>query len=275
MGTKSACIMVNLTIVLFALTLIPAVSAQDVVSAEALSALLPHAPSELLDDLRERGAASNFLEEGELPLLAPTENLLAEIRRDVEDLRSTVGVEIIYLLPEGYSHLSTKRMAEFLLEISDLAGVEYYSQSRNRTRPLFYESYVIESLEDDTPIDDPRIETIPSSGRMVVFQDDSTFGRNFNSIGYEVMPDTIHMVTENLSTYRWGPVAIIKPERLHLHVVLYRAENFIIYYGSFAARALRVNLFLNRIHDSFYNRLLALYDWYHDKLADSASTGYD
>ena len=74
------------------------------------------------------------------------------------------------------------------------------------------------------------------------------------------------MVTENLTPFTWMLIPLIKPGRLHMHVLIHMTDNFILYYGNFGAKALRISLFEKRIHNSFYNRLVALYGWFEQKL---------
>ena len=113
---------------------------------------------------------------------------------------------------------------------------------------------------------DPIVDMVPIQSSILILQEDSTFGKNLNTVSFDVSSSVIHMVTENLSSFTWGPIPIIRPGSMHLHVVVLRMDNYIVYYGCFGAKALRVNLFENRIHNSFYNRLVALYGWFEDKL---------
>lgn len=112
----------------------------------------------------------------------------------------------------------------------------------------------------------PRRRGGPASGTVTVFQEDTTFGGNVNIISSDIEPSSIHMLTTNESTFSWGFVPIIQSGHLHSHLLVLRTDTSMIYYANFGAKALRVNLFLNRIHDSFYNRLLALQGWFEGKL---------
>lgn len=270
MDRKSAprCIGILFAAIFLFLLLDEPLGAQGGNSRNEIALLFPSITPELLENIAERGSASNFLKSGEKPILVPTEKFGAKIGGDLDDLSFTIGVEVLHVLPDEFANRSTEELASLLLEISDLAGLEYYSASKDRMRILFFDSYFIDSLDTKIPIDDPIISSIPTTGSMYAYQEDNTFGKNYNTIGYDVQPGTIHMITENISTYRWGLVPIVRPKNLHLHVLIYRTENQIIYYGNFGARALRVGLIKDRIHNSFYNRLMALYGWYHKKLAE-------
>ena len=96
-----------------------------------------------------------------------------------------------------------------------------------------------------------------------------TFGKNKLKITYMVTPSTIHMVTENMTTFSWGPIPLIRPGRLRMHVVIYKSEDLLLYYGNFGAKALRISILEKRIYNSFYNRLMALYGWFEGKLAST------
>jgi hypothetical protein len=74
------------------------------------------------------------------------------------------------------------------------------------------------------------------------------------------------MITKNITTFSWGLIPLIRPDRLRLNVVVYKADNFILYYGNFGAKAIKLSILNKRIYNSFYNRLVALYGWFEQKL---------
>ncbi len=225
----------------------------------------------LLDDsernvLQSKGEFSRFVSgEGDF-ILIPGAELQAEIAADLRSIDYTIGVEVVNIIPGAFGDLSTVDLINMLLELSSLEGLEYFSASKDKMRTLFVQSYAVDSEADRTRIDDPIIDTLPANGRVTIFQEDKVFGKNVSVIDFEADSSTIHMITMNLTTFSYGFVPIILPERLRLHILLQKTDDYIIYYGNFAARALRINLFKDRIHNSFYNRLVALYGWFQSKL---------
>lgn len=247
------------------LTVIAGGTAQEV---EDLQSLFPKLAETELLDLLENGELTRFISKEEKPLLVPGTDLRDKITSDLEAIDYTVGVEVVNIIPQGYPNLSAVDLTNMLLEMSTLEGLEYYSASRDKMRTLFVQSYAIDDRENRERVDDPAITEVPSAGSVMVFQEDKTFGKNVNRIRFDANETTIHTITENETTFTWNLVPIIRSGNMHLHVVIYRAEDFIIYYGNFGAHALRVNMFLNKIHNSFYNRLVALYGWFEAKLEE-------
>lgn len=261
------CSFVSAVVVFFSAA--PAVQADELpVSPADLELLLPALEAGQREELLATGELSRFFTQGEEVLLVPGEDKRAEIDADLQSINFSVGVEVIHIIPHAYTDHSTADLATKLLEISTLAGLEYYSQSKDRMRTLFERSFTVDGAEERTPVADRVIAQVPASGTITVFQEDTTFGENINTITYDADQSSIHMLTTNESTFSWGFVPIIRPGRLRSHVLLIRTDTYMIYYANFGAQALRVNLFRNRIHDSFYNRLLALQGWFEAKLVD-------
>ena len=235
-------------------------------SPAQLRVLFPCVGESVREELGAEGHYSRLVSRNGDFLLTPGTEYQAKITADLQAIDYSVGVEVVRIIPGAFSDLSPVDLANMLLELSTLAGLEYYSGSKGKMRTLFEQSYVVDNEADRNRIDDPSVDAVPADGNATVFQEDSVFGKNVSAIDYEVTGSTIHMVTTNLTTFSIGFVPIIRPERLRLHVLIYRADDYLIYYGNFAARALRVSSIEDRIHNSFYNRLVALYGWFEAKL---------
>ena len=241
-------------------------SADNLVNRGEVEELLPDLSDTQIEELFEMGELLRVISPEEGPTLVPGPKFLQHIRADFDTIEYTVGVEVLNLIPRGSKGKTTAAAANLLLEIRTLEGLEYYSASRKKMRTLFLQSYVIDGPDSQNRVTDPRVAGVPAAGSVTLFQQDNTFGKNKLTLTYEVTSSTIHMVTENITRFYWGLIPLIKPERLHMHVLIHMTENFILYYGNFGAKALRLRLFEKRIHDSFYNRLVALYGWFEQKL---------
>ena len=243
--------------------------------AAEMKALLPKLHLEQIEELLMAGGLSRMIEPDVGPSLVPGNEFERAVASDLESINYTIGVEVLNLIPGEYEGFDMVAAANLLLELSTLEGLEYYSASRERMRTLFLQSYAIESAENETRIADPSVDAAPAEGTAVMFQEDMTFGKNKLKISYEVTESTIHMITENLTTFSWGPIPLIRPGDLRLHALIYKADDFTLYYGCFGAKAPRIGILENRIYNSFYNRLISLYTWFQAKLpaATLASAG--
>ncbi len=231
-----------------------------------IEALLRGLSEGQMEELFEKGELSHIISPAEGPSLVPGPRYGAIIAGDFKAIDYTIGVEVLNIIPGGYKGFTTVAAANLLLELSTLEGLEYYSASREKMRTLFVQSYVIKDPESEIRVADPTVKAVPAEGSVTVFQQDKTFGKNKLSLSYQVTQSTIYMATENITRFTWGLLPMIAPGCLHMHVVIYLTENFIVYYGNFGAKAVRVGLFEKRMYDSFYNRLVALSDWFEQKL---------
>jgi uncharacterized protein DUF6675 len=250
------------------LAAVPSMADEIPITPGQLEDILPALDTAQRQQLLTTGELSRAFTQGDNLALVPTQDMRAEMEAGLESIEFTVGVEVLFLIAEPYSAYSTEELAGKLLEMSTLAGTEYYSESRGKMRTLFADSYTIDNGQDRNRIPDTAIDEVPASGTAHVYQQDTTFGWNPNTIAYDVGTSTIHMLTTNDATFSWGFIPIIRPGRLHSHLLILRTEDFMIYYANFGAHALRVSLFEKRIHDSFYNRLVALQNWFEAKLVE-------
>lgn len=231
-----------------------------------LNRLLPMLENEKIEELLKTGELSAMIDPSKGLTLVPDKRFSSLIQEDLESREYTIGVEVLNIIPGEHDDFDMVTAANNLLELSTLEGLEYYSASREQMRTLFVQSYAIDTAESANRIVDPSIDELPAEGNVVMFQEDMTFGKNVLEIQYTVTQATIHMVTKNITTFSWGPIPLIRPDRLRLNVVVYKTENFILYYGNFGAKAIKLRILNKRIYNSFYNRLMALYGWFEQKL---------
>jgi hypothetical protein len=241
-------------------------SADPMANLAGIEELVPNLTDLQVAELFETGELLRVIDPEEGPALVPGREFSQPIAADLQAIEYTIGVEVLNIIPKESEGLSIAAAANLLLELSTLEGLEYFSASRKKMHTLFVQSYVIDGPESEGRIDDPRVAEIPATGSVTLFQQDKTFGKNKLTLTYEVTSSTIHMVTENITRFSWGLIPLIKPQRLRMHVLIHMTDDCILYYANFGAKALRFSLFENRIHDSFYNRLVALYGWFEQKL---------
>jgi len=231
-----------------------------------LRELLPKLDGEQLHQLIVDGELSHMIEPEEGPRLVPGADFDTAVTDDLDAVGYSIGVEVLHIMPGDYENFDVAAAANLLLELSTLEGLEYYSASRERMRTLFVQSYAIDDAEHGNRIPDPAVSSVPARGELFMFQEDMTFGKNRLKVDYAITPSTIHMITENITTFSWGPLPLIKPGNLRLHALVYKGKGFVLYYGNFGAKALSISVLEKRIYNSFYNRLAALYGWFERKL---------
>lgn len=208
------------------------------------------------------GESRRFFSEANDLSLAPSRSILERVTGDFEEVDASLGVEVVFVSPQSGDTMDMASEAEVLLMISGLEGLHYFSASRNRMRVLFEESFVVDGPESLRRVADPAGVEPPDSFDMFVFQRDGTFGANLFQVDVEVTSSMVHMRFVNLTSFRYGPIRLISPYDLRLHIFLIRIGNGVYYYAAIGADSRGIGLLKGRISDSFYNRLSALYSWY-------------
>lgn len=214
-------------------------------------------------------------DEGEVTHLytAPNEPQLVPAfqSRIIEDLRRIeprLGVEVLFVAPAPDGSRAGPEVFTTLQSISTMEGIEYYSQSRGYMRTLFHESYVIDDPESRKRVSDPVSEVVPRFDRLYVFQRDSSFGKNVLQLDYEVDGETILLTMTNLTRMLYqGFIPAVGPGELVFHIIVQPIGDDLLFYGHSAAKAPSLFGLEDRIQLSFYNRIVALYNWYVDELA--------
>ncbi|MFW5688109.1 MAG: DUF6675 family protein [Spirochaetota bacterium] len=186
------------------------------------------------------------------------------IHADLDALDPRIGVEVLFLVDAPAKARSvTPELFTTLQSISTMEGIEYYSASRDRMRTLFHESYVIKGAEDRTRLGDPRVNQVPARDVLHVFQRDSSFGSNVLELTYAATPRAVRLRMRNLTQmYYMGFIPAVGPQELGLNLVVYPLGEKLLFYGNSAANPISLLGLEARVQRSFYNRLVALYDWF-------------
>lgn len=136
-------------------------------------------------------------------------------------------------------------------------------------RTLFYESYVVEDADGSERRPDPRPTELTGTDQIYIYQHDSSFGRNVLELTYTVSQDAIRLRMRNLTRmlYR-GIIPAVGPEELGLNLVVHPLGDKVLFYGNSAANPISLLGMEARVQRSFYNRLVALYQWFVSQTSD-------
>lgn len=237
-----------------------------------LSRLLPELAPESIDELMTTGELSlpYGLEPGSSPSVRFAPAFGPEILGDILAIDPKIGVEVLFLVdaPAGVTGIDAELLAT-MQAITTMEGIEYYSASRDRMRTLFYESYVVSDAEGNDRRPDPRPTELTETDQIYIYQHDSSFGRNVLELTYTVSGDAIRLRMRNLTRmlYR-GIIPAVGPEELGLNLVVYPLGDKVLFYGNSAANPISLLGMEARVQRSFYNRLVALYEWFLSQTSD-------
>lgn len=230
---------------------------------EAIKAVLPSLSEENRQRLLVEGELSAPVTDG-LVTLAPA--FAAQIREANLRIEPTIGIEVLFLMENRKGVGIDPELFTTMHAISTMEGLEYYSASRERMRTLFLESWAIDDPENERRIADPTFGTVPPRSSLYIRQRDASFGTNVSRLDYETNARAIKLSMTNLSrmSYR-GVVPAVAPEALSLNLVVVPLGDHLLFYGSSVARPFSLLGMQDRVQRSFYNRLVALHDWFDDQ----------
>ncbi len=202
--------------------------------------------------------------------LAPYHHVAKAIHAALIAEDPDIIVEALFLLRKTRSANPAAEMLavyNVLRSISTLQGIEYYSASRKKIRPLYTYSSLIAGMADDTPVRDTRIGSIPSSPEtLYARQNDTTFGDNRYRIVLSGGQDSVSQHSTNLTKLSLGIVPVARPEDVHVRLLIVNVDEGLLFYIASSARATLVPGVRATLETSFANRATAVYDWFSSEL---------
>lgn len=202
--------------------------------------------------------------------LAPDHKAANEIRLSLALTKPDIVVEALFLWQKpraGHPGAETLAAYNVLRSISTLQGIEYYSASRKKNRPLYVYSSLIAGPEDQTPVQDTRLDRMPLSPETLhARQNDTTFGDNRYRIVLSGGPDFVAQHSTNLTRLSLGFVPVAGPEDVNVRILIVRVDEGLLFYLASSARATLVPGIRNTLETSFSNRAAAVYAWFSRRL---------
>lgn len=272
---------VRLTAVLaLAVIALPAI-AEEGTSTQPLPKLEDVAPFISTADLAamaEEGQILRFHGDGVSPVLLPETLLTSEVIRQIVHGDLNIGIEGLFFtpaesLPAGYSNMDPDErnlvLYNILRSVSTLQGLEYFSASRGEMRLLFEESWAVADADSKTPIPDPFLESIPEEDTFIVHQKDKSFGSNKQEMTFRTRPGVFVLSIINLTPMRYkGLIRVVDSGNMQMHLIVMPVEEGLLIYGTMSARTRDVKAFMDRARNSFTNRVIALTDWYRQRISE-------
>lgn len=204
------------------------------------------------------------------PLLIPGHTLIQKFMNDtLEALEPSILVESLHLYkkPPGAAFpqwTSAERGALFneTLALSTLAGLRYFSTSRNAMRIFYETSQVIDGPDTRKPLPDPVYEVPPTRVILYARQKDLTFGDTIYQYEYHAGEDALLLVQQNLTPLTVGIIPAVGKHKLCSVVAVMDAEAFLLIYAASMAKAVSLPGMNQRVGQSFATRTDALMSWF-------------
>jgi len=182
---------------------------------------------------------------------------------------SNIGIQtlVVAAMPAGLRARPdrTLQFYNLLHRFRTMEGIPYFSSTHHQLRILFTASHVVKSLENLTPLDDPRYAATKPAHELLLEQDDTTFGKNLYAVtvkGHRSGAVELSMI--NVERVWFGLVPVMKPRALRLTMVVKASADgeYLYFYGNVGINATKLFGMEEQVRISFYNRMIALYHWY-------------
>jgi hypothetical protein len=222
-----------------------------------------------IEDLGASNPITEVQHQNPSPRLLPRNDQLSLLLNDaMETLEPTLFVESLYrykkpagAAAESWTRTERANLYNICLSISSLAGIEYFSASRNRMRVFYETSAIIDGPDTKRLVGDPLYEDPPAELQIYARQKDLTFGDNIYQYTYYANSDSLVSVQENLSSLTVGPIAVVGKNRLRSVVAILDAGDSLLIYVASMAKTASFPGMADRAGRSFSNRAEAILAW--------------
>lgn len=234
---------------------------------------------DLTVELLEQGKITQVQQKNPALVLAPRHDATRTLTEDIlRTLDASLLAENLFLYrkPAGasagfWSDAERTALYNAGLALSTLAGLQYFSTSRNAMRTFYETSTVIDGPGTRRPAADPAFAVPPPELTVYARQKDLTFGDNIYRYDYYAQPDALIFVQTNLTALNIGIIPAVAKEKIRSIVTIIDAGDYLLLYAASIAKAVSLPGMSRRIGDSFSTRAEAIIGWY-VRQADMALT---
>ncbi|WP_081942225.1 DUF6675 family protein [Spirochaeta lutea] len=243
-------------------------------TAQVLLSGIPVTDSQI-EEFMTTGMLIRLDSENAHPDLNPLPQATADIRQAWESNPGNITIQtlIAYPLPKRFATLTEEeirlRLYNTFSRYSTMAGIEYWSESRQRMRTFYIDSYRINPDFPDRPLPDATYQQVPPKEYVTLRQRDASFGDNRYRLTINNYPEGIHARIENLTTMWYKILPIAEPQGVRMDLCLSIKDSYLLFFGSTRLQAPGIFGIRDRAEDSFFNRLIALYNWYTGLLTEN------
>jgi hypothetical protein len=217
--------------------------------------------------------SSVLLKDPRIVLTPHYASLLSLIQQEMDALNPSMFIETLklYRKPDGENRslwTAEERMSVYngTLALSTLAGIQYFSTSRNAWRTFYETSQVIDSPDKKRPLPDPVYYSPPPELTLYARQKDLTFGDNVYRYRYFAYDDALLFIQENVTSMTMGIIPAVGRGRLRSVVAVIDAGPCLLIYAASMARAASVPGMSARIGNSFTTRVDAVLGWFFSRV---------
>jgi hypothetical protein len=217
--------------------------------------------------LRSSPVSETQLGKPALKLLPALPDLRQFVANSMTSLDPTLAVETLYLYKKPNPAViwnEDLRTALFnqMTALSTLAGIEYFSATRNTMRTFYEFSSVIDSPSSKNPLSDPVFNKSPAQYTLFARQKDLTFGDNIYRYDYKTTEGALFFIQENMTSMNYGIIPAVGKNKLRSVLAVIDCGDSLLIYAVSMAKAASIPGMTDRIGNSFKNRADAVYKWF-------------
>lgn len=256
-----------LFVCLFALMMVTAFA------AVSLEGVLPSLPSSEMKALMVGEVVKKSSVSEDITVLAPKDCLIWNPIEEALSMKKGFSISIGSLIPypEEWKTLSQEEkflaMYNAALRVSTQKGITYIShRAGDKEKLLFEDSSMLGSPDKKDRIPDPVVSSIPENETYYALQDDTSFGKNVYRLNYQTRQDELYLSITNADDLSFMGINCVAAEKVKMFLDIIPVEEGIYVYGMASVRdkSPKLNLLVYKVdlELSFFNRIVALRDWY-------------
>ncbi len=222
---------------------------------------------EIVQELNEKGELQrNFYGEKNISLeLAPKTELGIKAKNYWQRKDDPVFiVESLYLLnkKDVSEENSIEKISKILTNLSEMTGIEYYSNSREIWEELYTDVHTVNNEEDKVKIPDPVTDNVENLVSYIYQKDRSLSGTvyEFSYFSNENEISFRGINTENIK-YKSFTFPIVRPDNLVLTLIATDVGDSLVFYVLVQADVPKIPFVSERLARSFSSRADAIFKW--------------
>lgn len=203
--------------------------------------------------------------EVKLSLLPKTQlaQRIATLWASSSDVPSLVG-ENVYLIEKG--NITLDEASVILRSVSKMQGMQYYSNGEKKWTILYHDAYCVSGPTEKTKIPDNTAGTADGVVQYCLLNDNS-LGKTNYKVSYFQTETEIAMQLENTTAVTYGPIKAVKPENLHINLVMTICDDYVVIYMNVKANFLSLGFLEKRMQRSLLARLDAIFNWFSEEIS--------
>ena len=226
--------------------------------------------------LMASGSFSSFFQEQPKVDLCPNQAASADITRALNTLKPNIGIQllVVAIMPAGLVARTDHdlRLYNLIQQFRTMEGIPYFSATRGKTRIFFTASHLVKGPSDRSILSDPHYASIEPAHDYYVEQNDTTFGKNLYVVTVKGLEGSATELTmSNVDQVKYGFIPVLGPSALKLTMVIQPSSDgkYLYFYGNVGLKATSVMGMEKTVRNSFYNRIVALYNWFAKQAASA------